>query len=244
MKNKQLEQFYDGKFYKDPRGSIRSAQIILGLLFKFYQPQSVVDFGCGVGGWLAAAEALGSKTLKGFDGDWVPKESLFSKNIDFVPVNLEEEFEIERRYDLAMSVEVAEHLSETRAKPFVDMLCKASDVVLFGAAAKGQGGTNHINEQWQSYWINLFHSNRYDCFDIFRGVIWDNDQVDWWYRQNIFLFVNRDTQNTGLNLEMLKAKERMIPDVVHPSKIEDPTFGFCLDVMKKYIRRKANELTR
>jgi len=60
----------------------------------------------------------------------------------------------------------------------------------------------------------------------------------------IFLFVNSDTQNTGLNLEMLKTKERMIPDVVHPSKIEDPTFGFCLDVMKKYIRRKANELTR
>lgn len=56
-----------------------------------------------------------------------------------------------RRFDLAMTIEVAEHLTPVRADSFVEDLTRLSDVVLFSAAIPAQGGINHVNEQWQSY---------------------------------------------------------------------------------------------
>lgn len=247
--NKKLGLFYDNNFYKrHTEGSKNSAEIILNLLFKIYKPLSVVDFGCGYGGWLMAAEKLGSKILKGFDGDWITKKNILSKNIEFVQVNMYEDFEIDKKYDLAISLEVAEHLSERYAKLFIDKLCKASDVILFSAATKFQGGTNHINEQDQSYWINLFKTNRYDCFDIIRPIIWENKDVEWWYKQNIFLFI-RQNPNSNIKVESLKKIEKNIPNIINPEnykskvkelikykkQIQEPTIRFCLSVIKKYI---------
>ena len=58
----------------------------------------------------------------------------------------------------SISLEVAEHLSPGRAESFISDLCQAAPVVLFGAAIPGQGGVGHLNEQWQSYWANLFEA--------------------------------------------------------------------------------------
>lgn len=253
MKKKGVKQFYDDDFYKKQvEDSIRSAKVVLGILFEVYKPFSVIDFGCGYGSWLMVAESLGSKVLKGFDGDWILKEKLLSKKIDFSPVNFED-FEVHGidKYDLSISLEVAEHLSEEIAESLINTLCKASDIVLFSASIKHQGGTNHINEQWQSYWINLFQANGFEPFDIFRGAIWDNNKVKWWYRQNTFLYVNTITNNPKLNFEMLKAMEKPIPDVVHPQyyerritnyikQIQEPTLKFCLDNFKRYVFRKLH----
>lgn len=208
------ENFYDAR----TEGSSNSARIVLGRLFEVYRPHSVVDFGCGQGIWLAAAESLGGKVLKGFDGPWIEPDALVSDNIDFSAVDLERLEATGDRFDLAISLEVAEHLSAGAATCFVESLCRASDVVLFSAAIKMQGGTNHINEQWQSYWIRLFRDCNYDCFDIFRGALWTNQDVDWWYRQNTFLFV--DTQSAELDIDQLKGMELMIPDVAHPENYE------------------------
>lgn len=252
MKKKGGEQFYDDGFFKNrAEGSIRSAKIILKILFEVYKPFSVVDFGCGYGCWLMVAESLGSKVLKGFDGEWINKENLLSSNIDFSPVNMNKDIEIRDKYDLSISLEVAEHLSEERAESFINTLCKASDVVLFAAAIEHQGGTNHINEQRQSYWINLFQSNGFEPFDIFRGAIWYNNEIKWWYRQNTLLFVNTRANNHKLNFEMLKRMEKTIPDVVHPQyyerritsymkQIQEPTLKFCLDNFKRYVLRKLH----
>lgn len=65
------------------------------------------------------------------------------------------------RFDLAMSVEVAEHLHEASAKGFVASLTRLSDVVLFGSAFSSQGGTNHVNEQPHIYWAKLFETHDY-----------------------------------------------------------------------------------
>ena len=247
MRETPLNEHYKSDFYFNNKGAVSSAQVILGMLYKFYKPLSVIDIGCGQGAWLSVAESLGSQKINGLDGNWVKKEKLLSKNINFTAVNMEEEFEVEGKYDLCISLEVAEHLPESRAKNFVKVLCKASDVVLFSAAIKHQGGTNHINKQWQSYWVDLFRSNGYECFDIFRAAIWENESVELWYRQNIFLFVNKTADL--INLDKLRSQINPIVNVVHPvicerrlneykRKLTKPTLRFCLENIKRYILGK------
>jgi len=109
-------------------------------------------------------------------------------NIDFSPVNLSGTLpKPHEKYDLCISLEVAENLPEDNAESFVDLLCQAPDTILFGAAIKYQGGAGHINEQWQTYWIKLFQSKGYECIDCVRGAVWSDVSVEWWYKQNTFL---------------------------------------------------------
>ena len=219
MSEEQLDKPYNATFYSQHfDGMTSSAKEVLDLLYKLYRPTSVIDIGCGRGAWLAVAESLGSKKLKGIDGHWVKKE------------------------------ELAEHISEENARQFIDTLCKASDIVLFSAAITHQGGAHHVNEQWQSYWIDLFNSNGYECFDLFRATLWNNKTVEWWYRQNTFLFVS--PRNRFLDLEVLRASQKPVMDIAHPvnyenkvkgymNQIEYPTLRFCLSCIKRYVRNRV-----
>lgn len=223
-------------------GMTRSARIVLELLYGFYRPRSVIDIGCGRGAWLAAAGSLGSTRLKGVDGDWVREGDLLPGTMEFLAVNLDESMpQIDERFDLCLALEVAEHIPETSARPFIATLCRASDIVLFSAAIKFQGGKNHRNEQWQSYWLELFKEQGYECHDIFRAVLWNNKDVEWWYRQNMFLYVG--PRNTLVDVAMLKRSQKPLLDVVHPINYENkvrerehPTLKSCLGCLKRYIR--------
>jgi hypothetical protein len=179
-----------GFFTGNARNSMRSAHPVLEIVRDLYSPTSIVDIGCGSGAWLATAETLGFTVLRGYDGPWADPAKYTSPNIDFVPIDMEKnDFEHDRRYDLAMSVEVAEHLSESRADFIVSSLCAASDVVLFGAAQPYQGGVHHIHERPVSYWMAKFRDHGYEPFDIIRPAVWRNTEVQWWFRQNTVLYV-------------------------------------------------------
>ena len=235
---KSEKEFYDERFFSAlNEGMSKSAMAVLGILYKHYVPKSVIDIGCGQGAWLAVAEALGTQVLKGFDGDWINESALISKQVDFSPANFEESMPVlETKYDLCMSVEVAEHITKARAKPFVDLLCSASDIVLFGAAIRHQGGTNHVNEQWQSYWVSLFRKNGYECLDLFRPKLWSNKAVEWWYRQNTFLFVKPDS--SVLNVQDLKNQVEPIFDAVHPVNYEIK-IQFLINELKNREKHKS-----
>lgn len=84
----------------------------------------------------------------------------------FAAVDLNKAFEADRRFDLAISMEVAEHLAPEISANFVRSLTRLSDIVLFSAAVPGRGGTNHINEQWPSYWSNLFRNENFEVVDL------------------------------------------------------------------------------
>ena len=201
-------------FVNQMHGALQSAHIVLAVLFKIYRPRSVFDLGCGQGGWLAAAEALGAVKLVGVDGPWVDPAALISNGIEFSAVDLEKEFAVTEKYDLSISVEVAEHLSAGRSRPFVEALCAASDVVVFSAAIPQQGGVNHTNEQWQSFWAALFDDVGYECYDLFRPRLWRDKRVESWYRQNLFLYVRRAHPLTH-ELRSLTSPKGYL-DIVHP----------------------------
>jgi SAM-dependent methyltransferase len=174
--------------------NIKAAEIILPLVFKFSYANSIVDIGCGIGTWLSVSSSLGISDLMGVDGDYVAKDLLEKHlNLDsFLAADLSLPLALDRRFDLALCLEVAEHLPESSARNLVNSLVKCSDVILFSAAIPGQGGQNHINEQWPDYWAQLFEEHDYVFLDIIRSLIWDNPNVDFWYKQNIFLVVKKN----------------------------------------------------
>jgi hypothetical protein len=186
-----IDHLYDTRFYvSHDQGSRRSADIVLQLLFDtFYRPKSIVDFGCGTGRWLAAARELGVGDLIGFEGRWIEEvEGLKESNINVADIG--KPVSCGRRFDLAMCLEVAEHLPSTDAPALIKNLCDAAPVVLFSAAVPNQGGTGHVNEQWPSYWARLFADHAYSCADAIRPLIWSDSSVEPWYRQNILLFIH------------------------------------------------------
>jgi SAM-dependent methyltransferase len=132
-----------------------SADVVLPIVLETIPAQSVIDVGCGVGTWLAACEEHGIRDYLGIDGNGASTDLDISPE-HFRVMDLTQPFTIGRTFDLAMSLEVAEHLPPSAATHFVKALTGLAPAVLFSAAIPGQGGTRHINEQWQSYWADLF----------------------------------------------------------------------------------------
>jgi SAM-dependent methyltransferase len=182
-------RYYTTKFYREIASAQDSAREILPMIFEVIKPSSLIDIGCGTGNWLATAHELGTKDIFGIDGAWVNKAQLVIPSEDFSARDLTLPLSLGRRFDLALSFEVAEHLPESAARIFVESLCSAADVVAFSAAIPGQGGRHHLNEQWPAYWADLFQEFKYQCFDYLRPRIWDNPRVAWYYAQNSLIFV-------------------------------------------------------
>jgi hypothetical protein len=167
-----------------------SARRVLPLLFALAPVASIVDVGCGDGGWLAAARAAGIDDILGLDGPWIDDAALKIPLENFRRARLDEPVAVPRRFDLAVSVEVAEHLPTERAQSFVAELTQLAPLVLFSAAVPGQGGTEHVNEQWPLYWSRLFAARGYRAIDAFRQPLWDDPAVAYWYKQNLLLYAD------------------------------------------------------
>jgi len=171
--------------------SATSAEVVVPLTLKYFPARTVVDVGCGVGAWLREFERHGISDYLGLDGAYVPTHLLQIQASRFRATDLDQLTDIGRSFDLAISLEVGEHLSESCAEQFVSTLVRSAPAVLFSAAVPGQGGTLHVNEQWQSYWANLFSQHNYICVDCIRPFIFSDERVQWWYRQNTVIYCQR-----------------------------------------------------
>lgn len=195
---------------------------------QFVRPRSVVDVGCGVGTWLEVWQKNFDAEVYGIDGDYVDRTQLYIDEKFFHTANLEERINLNRRFDLAMTLEVAEHLSPARADSFVEDLTRLSDVILFSAAIPAQSGTNHINEQWQSYWAKKFSRRGYVVVDCIRPKIWTNSAVEWWYKQNTLLYVKSTELYRYPELQdfYLRHRDATICDKVHPEGYANVVVSF------------------
>jgi SAM-dependent methyltransferase len=158
---------------------------------EFVQPRSVIDIGCGIGTWLRAFMEAGVDEVVGVDGDYVNRAQLMIPHSSFYAHDLEQPLRLERKFDLALSLEVGEHLASQFAPVLVGSLTRLAPVILFSAAIPGQGGTNHVNEQWPEYWEYLFDTEGFVQTDPLRPQLWYDNRVDPWYRQNLYVFIER-----------------------------------------------------
>jgi hypothetical protein len=210
---------YDEHFFTTDHasGGRRSAETVVPLVLGAVGAQSVIDIGCGNGGWLKAYAAAGITDFQGIDGPWVQESWLDIPVANFATADLSQELKRDRRYDLATCLEVAEHLPPSSATTIVDTLTGLADVVLFSAAVPDQGGTDHLNEQWPAYWAQLFAAKGYVAVDHLRPILWENDDVAWYYRQNLIFFV---AEAKLAELPLLAASHAAaggrVPALVHP----------------------------
>jgi SAM-dependent methyltransferase len=186
---------YTTDFFVERSGaSISSARIVVPIVMELIRPRSVIDVGCGIGTWLAVIAEHGVRDYVGIDGDYVDRSQLLIPRDLFISRNLAEPVELNRHFDLAVSLEVGEHLPAAAARGFVRSLSRLAPAVLFSAAPPGQGGTYHINEQWPSYWAALFEEHDFVAVDALRPRIWSRKDVAWWYRQNMLVFVSAEAK--------------------------------------------------
>ena len=184
-----------------------SAVAIVDLVLQYLDPKSVVDVGCGTGTFLQEFEKRGVATILGLDGP-ATKAAFGPDESNFLAVNLAEPVELTRRFDLALCLEVAEHLPAGSADLLVETLTDLAPVVLFSAAHPAQGGQGHINERWPVYWQRRFSKHNYVLLDILRGPLSDQPRVLDCYRWNIVLYVESSRCTAILD----RAEEFNVPD--------------------------------
>jgi len=210
---------YDRAFYFDQQGGSRmSAKEIVPIILNLVKPKSVIDVGCGLGTWLSVFAEHGIQELRGIDGEWVNKKLLQIPENCFSSYDLTKPVRINRKFDLVVSLEVAEHIPSQFAEVFIQSLVSLGPIILFSAAIPNQGGVNHVNEQWPNYWTELFGKRDYVVVDFIRRKIWQNVRIEPWYAQNILIFVKhsslekypliKDEFERGANTEQLS--------IVHP----------------------------
>ncbi len=201
---------YDKDFYKQiVAGSRKSADIVVPMICDYLKPESVLEIGCGMATWSASFLEHGVMDIMSVDGPWVDPKSLQIDSKFFHPHDLRNTFDAGRRFDVAVCMEVAEHLPESMARNIVSALARHADTVVFAAAIPFQGGTDHVNEQPQSYWAALFAEHNMGWHDAVRPKIWDNRNVELWYRQNTLIYSSKK----------LDLPVESILDVVHPEMI-------------------------
>lgn len=215
---------YDNNFYDTiNEGSRLSASVIVPVVLPLLNTDRpmVVDVGCGEGVWSRAFSDAGAD-VTGIDGAYIDATRLCIPENRFVRHDLNQPipnlFDHGRpnNYDLAVSLEVAEHLVPERAAGFVRDLCNLAPVVLFSAAIPGQGGVGHVNEQWPQYWEDHFWDNGFTMSGALRWEFWNDGRVENWYRQNLMLCVKK-TSAAFLTVQSIMDGPLAAPwPVVHP----------------------------
>jgi SAM-dependent methyltransferase len=243
---------YERSFYETLAGNATgSSAIVVPLILEFVSPSSIVDVGCGTGGWLAEFRKHGIEDVLGIDGPWVEPALVEIPKECFRVADLGQPIQESRRFDLVVSLETGEHLPPESAKTFVESLTRLGSVIVFSAAIPFQGGNNHFNEQWPDYWAALFGERGFTFIDCLRSRIWNNASVEWWYAQNMFFVVERTRLDQLPALRAAAAETRPGQlSIVHPrayvenaarAKRPAELFQATLGAIKRSLQGKARQ---
>lgn len=183
----------------------------LSILLANEQISSVLDVGCGTGLWLQSALELGIPDVLGVEGVDIPDKQLNVSPEMIYKHDLTKEFDLKKTFDLVLCLEVGEHLESEYASTLIRSLTNHGQKIFFSAACPSQPGQHHVNCQWPEYWQQLFNSHGFSCNDSIRHTIWENNDIEWWYRQN--LFEARYDPN-------LAGHEPRIQRIIHPGMLE------------------------
>lgn len=202
----------------ESKAAIDAARVVVPVILKEAGPvRSIVDIGCGFGEWLYVCKEAGVPAVLGADGPWVERARLLIPEEEFTSVDCSAAFDFKKTFDLAICLELAEHVPLHAADSLISSLTRLAPLVLWSAAIPHQGGKDHINEQWPSYWAEKFARHGFLPVEEVRNLIWDKPEIIWWYKQNLLLYVHADRLKDMEALQAACAKVSRIPSaVVHP----------------------------
>jgi SAM-dependent methyltransferase len=208
--------------------SLEGARTALAIMFGGSVPQSLVDVGCGTGTWVRAAIELGVDDVLGVDGADLANDQLRFPWTSFRQEDLEHAVNLGRTFEVAICLEVGEHLAPERAEVLISTLTAHADRIYFSAACPGQLGEHHVNCQWPAYWQRIFNAQGYACEDSIRWLLWDLPDLEFWYRQNVFL-AQRRPEHAG--------HEPRIPPVIHPAMLAFENESAVGDLRLRLLRK-------
>lgn len=223
-------------------GAMRSARVIVPLVYELFEPRTVIDVGCGEG-FFAREFAMSGCKVAALD-ESVEREGLetFAGGGELHRMHADlaagdawayRAHTKEGGFDLAVCLEVAEHLSPGAADAFIGTLCALAPIVVFSAAIPGQGGHGHLNEQPPAYWVERFERHGFEVSGELRWHFWGAADVEPWYQQNLLVAVARDrlmgdvARNHGYNELFGPAAFSDPIHVVHPT-----TFEYWVEIAK------------
>jgi methyltransferase family protein len=173
---------YGPEFFKDRSVTVMASAVgLVPALCGLLSPSSVLDVGCGQGEWVEAFKVYCCEDVLGVD-------IAAPEGENYLRVDLTERLGLGRVFNLALCLEVGEHLPESAADTLIDTLATHSDTVVFSAAVVGQEGTGHINCQPHEYWHEKFEARGYAMEDTIRPLIAMDWRISPWYRSNVFLY--------------------------------------------------------
>ena len=170
---------------------VSEARRIVTLLSELIElPRSMIDLGGNTGAWCQAFKNAGAQKVLCIDHPRTRQEKLLVDDSEFLACDLSTTLPAPIPCDLAVSLEVLEHVPEPAGEAAVDFLTQSAPMVLFSAAVPGQPGWEHINCKPHAYWKSLFQQRGFERLDIIRPRIIEDATMPFWYRQNLFLFAN------------------------------------------------------
>lgn len=189
-------EIYNREYYQEINTSEGpQAQRLFEILNKLYQPKQIIDVGCATGLYMKPFIDAG---IKATGIDYAPDS--IDDSIRQVPKKLIKIADITKdRYkskkaDLAICLEVLEHIPEEGADKSVDYLVSTSDTIIFSAAQVGQGGRGHINCQPKGYWSLKFWQNNFIEDVLATQTILEFMKQGYhmgWLTNNLMVFVKR-----------------------------------------------------
>jgi hypothetical protein len=188
---------------KKPTDGCIPRTLIMGwqsLLLKQLTQKTVLEFGSGlnfISRYIVDHSDIGEvyciepNRMDGqYRADGFPK--LLSLNIFYE----EEPKEIQKKFDLVMSIEVAEHIEREKHESLFDFLVShAGKWVVFSGARVGQGGLGHIAERPEEEWKEEF---------VKRGMVFQKELT-----QQIRLACDKKNINHRKNLMVFKHPGRI-----------------------------------
>jgi SAM-dependent methyltransferase len=195
----------------------RSAAFVVPTLCNLFPwVRSVVDVGCGTGTWLHEFELHGVPKLLGLESGDIPARLLQIEPSQFRIADFGGSWVIEDRFDLALSLEIAQQLPPGSVENFITQLARLSDVIVFSPAVPAVNGQLRWDERGSSFWVAHFELVGYECFDLLRNIFWYEQRVEWGYSQNILIFIAGHRADLIADLRKQQAASERPLDVVHP----------------------------
>ena len=212
---------------------------------------SIVHVGCASGEWLAEARRHGITDVMGIEGPWPEFDGLEVDSPTLARIDYTQPFTLDRRFDLALCIEIAEHLPPERAASFVTDLCRLAPVVAFAAAIPFQGGLGHVNEQWPAYWEQHFAAAGYVMVDAVRRRMWHAPGGPGYIAQNLLLAVEESRLGSYPALEQERLRNSgPVLSLVHPDVFDGAICRAAGDpptlrtVLRPYLGRIRRRLRR
>lgn len=161
------------------------------LFLKEKNASSVVDFGCGNGGY--------SKHLqnKGFDVECYDGNPHTPKNTNYMckVCDLSEKIELDKKFDFVLSLEVGEHIPKKYEKTFIDNIHRHNKhgiIISWATLNPYQSGIGHVNNQDNKYIIDCFTKLGYTHDLESQNKIKTNIKCKTlWFHESLMVFIRK-----------------------------------------------------